>query len=387
MKTRFRLRKGFLRKVLRRMVWLAYGIPFRRPSRAALEAMEPPKRILVLAGAHVGDTVITTSIIPVLRSAYPEAEIGFLVGSWAATVIQGHQDISFVHVVDHWWHNRSRESRLRKFLHYRQTRKAALPRIRDTGYDLALCVYPYLLPDFMDLAWKAKIPVRLGFSVSVFAPLATATVEVPSSPFVHQSAIQAEVLRLLHLDSQHTAKRKAVLPETPPSAAQELCRLFDMSHLQAGRYRIIHAGCGDPRREMPLDFWRELASNLSGQVTLVFTGRGTREAENIRAITSGLENCVNACDKLSWQGFVAAVRQAEILYGVESMAGHVAAAVGTRSVVVYGGAAGVARWRPEGPATVITNHVRCAPCNLPWGCETMDCMRGIAPQDLIRLDL
>jgi len=386
MKARFRLRKGFLRKVLRRIVWLAYAIPFRERLSAALEAMEPPKRILVLAGAHVGDTVITTSIIPVLRSAYPEAEIGFLVGSWASMVIQGHQDISFVHIVDHWWHNRSRDSRLRKFLHYRKTRKAALPQIRDTGYDLALCVYPYLLPDFMDLAWKAKIPVRLGFSVSLFAPLATATVEAPSSPFVHQSAIQAEVLRPLHLDPQHTAKRKAVLPESPPSAVQELCSLFGVSDLEETRYRIIHVGCGDPRREMPLDFWRDLASELSRQVTLLFTGRGSREAENIGAITSGFGNCVSACDKLSWQGFVAAVRHAEVLYGVESMAGHVAAAVGTRSVVVYGGAAGVARWRPEGPAIVMTNHVPCAPCNLPWGCETMDCMRGITPRDLIGMD-
>ena len=383
---RLRLRKGILRKFLRRLVWLAYGIPFRRASGAPLSTMAVPRRILVLNGAHVGDTVITTSIIPILRSAYPAAEVGFVVGSWASMVIQNHPDISRIHIVDHWWHNRSRDNRLRKYLRYRSTRKTALSEIRDAHYDLALCVYPYFLPDFVDLAWAARIPVRLGFSVSLFAPLASATVEIPVSPFVHQSEIQAAVLGPLKLDRAHKDKRKAVLPESTEEAIREACSVLDVSSISDLRFRIIHIGAGDPKREKPHEFWRELAGVLAKDALVVFTGKGVREEEGVRAIMEGLDNCVNACNRLSWNGFVAAVRHAELLYGVESMAGHVAAAVGTACVVVYGGAAGVARWRPEGPAvTVMTNHLKCAPCGLPWGCETMDCIRKVTLQDLANL--
>lgn len=369
-------------------MWLVYGIPLRKAQGDPYFAKGIPKRILILNGAHVGDTVITTSIIPILRSAYPTAEIGFVAGSWASMVIRNHQDISRIHIVDHWWHNRGRESRYRKYLRYRSTRQTALREIRDARYDLALCVYPYFLPDFMNLAWAARIPVRLGFSVSLFAPLASATVNLPCSPFVHQSEIQAAVLKPLKLGLKHINQRKAVLPKSTEKAVKEVCSILGVQDLESVKYRVIHIGTGDPKREKPLEFWRKLATAVSRNAMVVFTGQGTREEKNIQSIMEGLDNSVNACNKLSWDGFVATVRHAELLYGVESMAGHVAAAVETPCVVVYSGAAGVARWRPYGSATtVITNHLPCAPCHLPWGCETMDCIRNVTVQDVIKIEI
>ena len=147
-------------------------------------------------------------------------------------------------------------------------------------------------------------------------------------------------------------------------------------------------GSGASIRELPISFWREVVRAIPGRYNILFTGRGERENKNIAATIEGRDNCINACDKLSWGGFVAAVRHADVLYGVESMAGHVAGAVGTKCVVVYSGTAGVARWRPEGPSTtVFTNHVPCAPCFRVLGCEDMTCMQGHRPKDLVDLDV
>ena len=90
-----------------------------------------------------------------------------------------------------------------------------------------------------------------------------------------------------------------------------------------------------------------MAASLSIDHLLVFTGKGPRESLNIEQVTEGLSNCVNACGKLSWEGFVTAIRHAETLYAVDSMAGHVAAAVGTKCVSIFGGMSTIARWRPE----------------------------------------
>ena len=384
MKINRRLIRELLRKVVRKLVSFAYGIPFRN-AKFSVEAMESPKRILVLNGAHIGDIVISTSILPILRSAYPSAEIGFVVGSWSSMVIKKHPEISFIHHLDHWFCNRNGKSFLNRYLQYRKTRKAALREIRETHYDLALCIYPYLLPDFMDLAWKAGIPVRLGFQESVFASLASATVAVPKNPFVHQGAIQAEVLRPLNLSQTHTNKRKSTLPESTPEAIEEVCKILGVAKISDAQYRIIHIGTGARYRELSVEFWRQLARLLSKKCTILFTGHGGREAAQIANIIDGLDHCVNACNAFSWDGFVAAVWHAEVLYGVESMAGHVAGAVGTRCIVVYCGAAGVARWRPEGDVTVMSNHLDCAPCGLPNGCEKLECLRGITAQSLIDL--
>jgi len=347
--------------------------------------MKTPKRILLLNGAHIGDIVITTSLLPILRGAYPNAEIGFVVGSWSQMVVKNHPEVAFTHCVDHWRHNRSSDSLLRKIQKYLRTWRKALDEIRDLKYDVAICLYT-VYPDFLDLAWRAEIPVRIGFSRSIMSFLATDVVHDPENPFPTQGERLAMTLEPLGVSPAHMALRKSSLAPSTMAAIEEVCRLLAVTDLAAARYRIIHMGTGAQRREFPISFWRDLAAKLSSDTTLLFTGQGKREQDNIQQVIRDLPNCIDAGGKLSWEGFVAAVRHADVLYGVESMAGHVAGAVGTRCVVAYGGTAGVSRWRPEGPTcVVVTNHVPCAPCLNAQGCAQMTCMQGIRTDDLIEL--
>lgn len=360
---------------LRAAAWCAARV---RPQREPRQWT--PRRILVMNGAHIGDVVISTSLIPVLRSAYPEARIGFAVGSWTSMVVRDHPQIAWVHEVDHWRLNRKAGGRLRKAAQYAKSRWKALREIRATGYDVALAIYP-VYPDFLDLAWQARIPVRVGYRTSRFAPLATRWADFPvGNPFLTQGARQAEILRALGIAEQHIEKRRSVLAEDDAAAIAEVCAVLDVSDLAATRYRVIHMGSGAVSHELPVEFWREIAA--VGEGVTLFTGYGSREASQIERAMQGLDRCVSGCGRLSWKGFVAAVRHAELLYGVDSMAGHVAAAVGTPCRVVYCGAAGVARWRPEGDASLVfTQHLPCAPCE--YGCAGRECLLGVAAAQVI----
>jgi ADP-heptose:LPS heptosyltransferase len=243
-----------------------------------------------------------------------------------------------------------------------------------------------LFPDFLELAWAARIPARIGFRQSFFYQLATDLVDEPDNPFVHQGARLAAALRALPIDAAHFELRHSTLPPSDAASIVEVCTLLGVRRIEDARYRIIHMGSTSVLREFPVSFWRELAEKLAPEHLLLFTGYGTREEANIATAIGGLDKCINACGRLTWNGFVAAVRHAEMLYGVESMAGHVAGAVGTPCEVVYAGATGVGRWRPEGKDSVVfTNHLPCAPCYLPLGCSAMTCMQEISPDDLIRL--
>ncbi len=378
--------RGMVRNSLTVFLAFAYRQFHRsRPTRVA-EHLRVPKRILLLNDAHIGDIVISTSILPILRSAYPESQIGFVAGSWSNMVLKDHPDVDFVHCIDHWVLNRSGQNLFRRIRQYQKTLKVAMHEIRETRYDIAISIYTWSYPDLMEIAWCAGIPIRLGFRRSLFAYLATAVTDVPKSHFQVQSAIVAEVLRPLSLDSRHLRKRKATLSDSTDKAIWEVCALLDVERIKDVTYSIVHMGSGALKRELPLTFWREVAEDLSNSHTLVFTGKGEREAANTSRVINGLDRCINACDKLSWDGFVAAVRFAEVLYGVESMAGHVAAAVGTRCVVAYTGMAGVVRWRPESDlCTVFTNHLPCSPCLMVNGCKDMTCLRGISPHDFVEL--
>lgn len=371
--------------VLKTLVAIAYGAFLRNNRKSSAKEVHHPKRILLLNGFHIGDVIIATSVIPILRSAFPSVEIGFATGSWSQMVVKKHPEISYTHCVDHWRLNRGQVSFYKKLIQYRESRRVALKEIRELKYDVAISLFTQF-PDFLDLSWAAKIPVRIGFGRSIFSSLATDLVDEPEGPFVHQGARLAETLRVLPIDPAHFQRRQSTLAPSDASSIQEVCSLLQIASIENTRYRIIHMGAGLAYKELPVSFWRELAEKLSQENTLLFTGSGKREEENIAAAIIGLRNCINACGRLTWDGFVAAVRYAEVLYGVDTMAGHVAGAVGTKCVVVSAGAAGVARWRPEGrDSIVITNHVPCAPCHRPLGCAAMTCLQGISRDDLVRL--
>jgi ADP-heptose:LPS heptosyltransferase len=371
------------------------------PLKPHSQRVADPKRILLLNGAHFGDLVISSSLLPGLQSAYPRAEIGLVCGSWAREVLRGHPLVVHTHLVDHWRLNRSGIGVWQKLLRYWRTRRTALREIRALQYDMAICLHGSY-PDMANLAWSAAIPVRSAFANSIWAPLATVTARHPGDeePFVMQGVCLTALLRAVGVDEEHIRLRRASLPPSGMQAIEEVSRLLGGVAPGEIPYSIIHMGSGVPAKELPVSFWRTIAEGISGGQRILFTGAGARETgrigeilKELAGLRDGLEDrmedrMVDAGGKLSWGGFVAAVRHAQAVYGLDSAAAHVAAAVGTPCFAVYSGIGLVGRWRPDGQAVLVWNTpVPCSPCHLPNGCAAMSCMKGVTPQDLLAIDL
>lgn len=353
-------------------------------SRSAAGQPLAPKRILLINGGHIGDVVIATSLLPVLRSAYPSAEIGFLTGSWSHAVVRNHPQVSFTHSVDHWRMNRQGLSYIQKRLRYWRTRSQALREIRALAYDVSISLHPWRA-DFLPLAWQARVPVRVAFSESLWAPLATAVADYPDDDLpIHQGECQARLLRQIGIGNDHVARRRSSLASTSDQAVREVRDLLRISDAETLSYSVIHMGAGIQAKEISFLFWREFAARLVKDRSVIFTGRGAREWSNIEQVIQGLPHCYNGCDRLSWEGFVASVRHAETVYSVDSMASHVAAAVGTKCVAMFGGMNTIERWRPEGNNCVVwSNPPPCSPCHRQHGCPEMTCMQGFVPDKIL----
>lgn len=376
----------FVRTVIRATAAIIARIAGVRPRSLPSAAAWQPKRLLLISGGHIGDTLIAGGIIPVLRSAFPQCELGFAMGSWSHNAFKSNTELSFVHLIDHWRLNRSGANVLVKIAQHYRTARVALRQIRDLHYDVSLSLYPHH-PDMLVFAWHAGIAHRVGFSRSLYASFATAHSNLPESLFLHQGARVAEILRPLGIGNEHLVKRKTSLPESKSAAEREVCDLLHVRTLQGTAYRIIHVGSGNAQKEMPPEFWRQLAMTLGQRGTLLFTGVGEREKRVIDEVINGLGNCINGCGRLSWDGFVVAIRYSIALYGVDTVAGHVAAAVGTKCILVYSGIESVARWRPESDSSIVfTNPVPCAPCFRPRGCSRMNCLSRVNAADLVRAE-
>ena len=295
-------------------------------------AVERPKSVLVSNLAHLGDVILMTALLQVIRQTWPEVRIGVLVGSWARMVVEDHPCVDRVHLVDHWKLNRGSLSRWKKLYIYWQTKRQAVKEMR--GYDLAIDGYTYF-PNAIPLFWAAGIPTRIGYVSGGFGPLLTHRLEWREEN-LHATGYGLALLEAAGIRNE--VAEPLLRPLLPSQPKKE----------EGNEYVVIHMGTGAPEKEWPLERWRELVQALEGR-RLVFTGRGPREKEHIRQVMQGIKGAVNLCDMLAWKELLQMIQHAQLLIGVDSMAGHLAAVWEVPSILIYAGATHVCEWRPLNP--------------------------------------
>lgn len=334
----------------------------------------PIRRLLLSNGRHLGDVVISTSLLPLIKAALPEVEIGMLVGSWSRPVVEKHSMLSYVHSLDHWKLDRSTSSLDARLGRYRRTRRAALQQIRAVGYDAAVELLGFF-PNAIPVLWQARIPVRVGYGTGGFGPMLTHNV-VWSDSNRHIAEYQVDLLRVLGVPVVSDGALCPVLPAGPEAAirsAREKVGGADAS------YVVVHMGSGLDLKEWPLERWTTVVAELARKGhRVVLTGQGERERENARVVVEAAPRVVDLVGELSWAEFVEVLRSAQVLICVDSVAGHVAAAEGVPTVVLMAGLTNPHHWRPLGERVwALTNAVPCAPCYRGGGCPGMECIRDI----------
>ena len=339
----------------------------------------PPRRILLANLGGLGDVVLSTPAIGIVRKAFPQAWIGFLLGSWARPVLKEHPHIQHLHVLNHWKIVRTGEPLRRRMLHYFRAASMTARELRQTSYDVAVDLRAWW-PTAAYVLWRAGIPARIGHPSAGLGALLT-----HPRPFVyrrlHESQIQTELLRSLPIPPDLFAG-DPLFDMPPPSlrGQEQICRLLGVDALECTSYDVLHVGSGADAKNWPAEKWAALADRLSAEGrTLVLTGAGSRDQAMIRQITAGRGACINACDALDWDGFVEAIRAAKTLYTVDTVTTHLAVALGTPSVTVLGGMSDWLQWGPRnGPLNVaLTKPMACAPCFHYCGCTTRPCLTQI----------
>ncbi|MBI1920694.1 MAG: glycosyltransferase family 9 protein [Geobacter sp.] len=329
-----------------------------------------PRKILICDIAHLGDVVIATSVIPVLKNLFPDARLGFLVGSWSKCVIEGHPHISWIHTLDHPKLNRSPVSRIEKFRRYANQRRKALAEIKAVGYDVAVELLPYFA-NTIPLLWQAGIPVRVGYTSGGYGSLLTHPLDWVTDNR-HIAENHFDLLRFLGAsDERHKALLHYDLPQNYCESAADAP--------VGGKYLVVHMGSGAESKNWLAEKWRQLVIRLVEEGnTVVFTGSSQKEDAEIQRVSEGVTNCVNLCGKLNWPQFVDVIRHAGILISVDTVAGHLAAAFDKKAVVIFNGVNNISQWRPYGEQIrVVTCVADCSPCYLPRGCMPMSCIRNV----------
>ena len=342
------------------------------PSPNRPPIVEAPRKILITTGGHLGDTVVATSVLPVLKQRFPDVRIGMATGSWSDIVLKSHPAIEWIHHVDHWKVNRSGSSLPSRIKAYRRSVGKAISEVSAVGYDVAIDLYPFF-PNFSWFLWKSRIPVRVGYESGGLGRLYTHALSWVDSDR-HTTAYHLDLLRVLDGLVQTDALRPHLAPIAPTTREHVRRQLASPDD-----YLVLHPGSGSALKEWEEIKWRALAEGLIERgAQLVFTGANAAETDRIGRITEGLSGCLNLSGRLHWDEFRAVVEGAKAVICVDSVIGHLASAAGTPCLVLMAGMSNSNHWRPAGRnSRVLSQPLPCSPCYLSRGCESMECIRGI----------
>lgn len=342
-------------------------------------APRPFRRILLANAGHLGDALMSMSLVPALKDAFPGASFAFLTSSYARPAVDGHPLLERAHYLDHWFAARTKSGLLRRVRqYYSESLPSMVAELRAAEYDVALDLHAWF-PNYIPLLHRTGIPVRIGFDRLGLSAFLTRS-HAYGYDRRHEVSHYCDLLRLMGVPD--SSLRRVGSAHNPVTAT-----VADGIHpLLAGfkRFRVLHPGSSTPVKDWSLQGWSELARRLvESGVTPVITGAGARDQSLANEICSHCSRAVSLVNKVSWQQLQAVLSAAELVYAADTSVGHAAAALGRPVVSIFGGMADPQHWAPLG-ARVVTHAMPCSPCFDKRGCAHRSCLMKITVEDVER---
>jgi lipopolysaccharide heptosyltransferase II len=339
--------------------------------------MSEVRKVLIIRLDHIGDVLLTTPLISSLKRNYSHLYVAILVGSWAEELVRGNPFLDEIIVLDVSWFRRGK----RRFdLNSLKELVAKVKLIRAKGFDLVL--EPRCDPLNILLAYAMDIPHRVSFDVSGVGFLLTKRVRYPEMIHtIHRN------LKLLEVIGGKVSKAKPFLPIT--DGEEEFARLFLKKHRLLGHTLIgFHPG-SHPIKRWPIEKFASLGERLAQDDFKVLVFGGKDEIDLARRLYGLMRvKPVLATGELSLKQTATLIKACKILVTNDSGLMHIATAVGTPTVALFG-PSGYQRlkFEPYGKENmVLTKDSPCAyPCIpriLGEDCKTKECLDSITVEEV-----
>ncbi|MGH2460457.1 MAG: glycosyltransferase family 9 protein [Chloroflexota bacterium] len=335
-------------------------------------------RILILRGARLGDYLSTTPALRALRRALPRATIGLITAPDLAPFARRYSWFDEVFVAPAW------------------------PGVSDgpEGADIADQFFA------MMRAWRADVAFQLNgggensnpFVLRLGARL-TVGVRHPSAPdldltipYSRTQPVRVRFLDLLALLGIPPVSLDLELPARPEDDVELAAALpagLGLAELDRTPLLGIHAGARSGARQWPIERFAEVGHRLADEFRFRPLLLGS-EAELGRGVAVALRTRAAPIDltgRTSLGALVAAMRRLDLFLGNDSGPSHVAEAVGTPSVTIYGASHPI-NWAPTSQAWHRAVADWTAPCRWfrPCGCpddSTAPCLQAVTVDQVL----
>lgn len=359
---------------------LAIGLATRALRRCFPASSTPvvaPRSVLLIKPCCLGDVLLTTPLLAALRQGYPQATITYAVGRWSRPMVATSQHVDATLTLPERWTPGSLLATARV--------------LRSRRFDAVFV--PDRSPVLTLLTWLAGIPQRVGLDSAGRGFAYTHRVPV-SSIVMHEADVYRQLAPAAGLPA--APERLFFFPSDEAQTRAET--LVEHYRQGSGPLVLLHPGGGQNpgmtlhrKRWLP-ERWAAVADALAErhQAQILLVG-GPGEDDVVAAVAQGMRRPASTIvQRWHWGELGALIGRCDLFLGHDTGMMHLAAAVGTPTLAVfgpsdpqiygpYGRQAGVV-WRPTAESPCFYDGVVDPNC----ACAGQ-CMRNVGVSDVLRL--
>jgi lipopolysaccharide heptosyltransferase I len=352
-----------------------------------------PKKILLVRFSALGDVIQTLPILTMLRSAFPEAKIGWAIDAELVPVIEGHPALDYIHPC----HRRRWSRALLKPGEWRSAfadMRQYVEEVRSVGYDVAVDAQGLFKTAL--LPWAAGIKRRIGYSHGrEFSSFFYTETHLNLKEYFDPAVFHLEHMAVLARAIGAGDVRYAI---EPPVVAEEVeHRMHQLvSEAFASKAPVVAMAPATQweSKHWPAEYWVSLLDQLLAQTNYNLLLVGSKgDAPLVQRILQALPHAQGSgrvCDvsgRTSVREMYALYKNVDAAVGSDSAPLHIAGAVQVPVLIGIYGPTGYRRTPPIGSEhiTLLSTEgtLACQPCHkrvCPLG--TLECMRAIRPQQV-----
>ena len=329
-------------------------------------------KILILKPSSLGDVIHALPVLRLLKAHFPKSEIYWWLDAGLYQLLAGDRDLTGIVQ----FHRRRWQSVLR----WGELLQSILE-LRRLRFDLVIDLQS--LARSAVVAWLAKGQMTIGLDDPREGAAAFYTVAVPRpSSTTHAVDWYLEILRGLGVPVHFNFEW---LPERLDIAALVRHKWA----VEASRWILINPGARWNNKRWPVEHFSELVRLLANEFPESrFAIMGGREDRSMgrRIAEASPDRCLDLTGQTSLQEMIQWIRLADVIITNDTGPMHVAVAVQTPVVALFG-PTDPRRTGPYGQVDRVMRHVLpCAPC-MKDVCRferPMECLRAVTPDVVVK---
>jgi len=337
------------------------------------------RRVLVIKLRHHGDVLLSSPVLQVLKNRAPGVEIDALVYADTRDMLSGHPALSMLHTVDRSWKRQSVATQWPSEL-------GLLKRLASRKYQLIVHLTDHWRGAWLAQALRPRWSVAPSRASRFWKWSFTHRYPLPKATPRHTVEANLDALRRIGIYPAEDEKKLVLVPGD--EATQRVDQLLAKHGLEPKQFIQAH-----PTSRWLFKAWTEprnaelLRALVHDGHRVVVTGAPDAREKAIlgRILQQAGEGVVDLSGQLTLREMGALSARAKLFFGVDSAPMHIASAMGTPVVALFG-PSGEHEWGPWKVAhRIVTSTHPCRPCGND-GCgggKVSECLTTL-PVDRVR---